>query len=122
METTIKIAHPVLVLILIAGYAFLIYRFRKSSSEHMQPIEITIAQVVRFALLLVYFTGLFMSVNYRMFVSKTHHYASLAPVLVLAVFQFLPIIRRKEHQPVEYFYFFSALLVTVAVISLTARL
>jgi hypothetical protein len=122
MNTTIKIAHPVLVLILIAGYSFLIYRLYKKKNQDMQPFEVMVAQVVRIAFLLVYFSGLVLSVNFRLPVSRVHHYASLVPVVILAVFQFLPFIRKKNVQTTEYFYFFIYLLIAVLVISVTARI
>ena len=115
-------AHPLLVVVLIAGYVFLIYRLRRHKDDGLQPVDVAVAQAVRISLLLVYFSGLYMSINLRLGVARVHHYASLIPVVVLFLFQFLPTIRRKSMQTKDYLYLFSALLVTVIAISLTTRM
>jgi FtsH-binding integral membrane protein len=121
MYQAIKFAHPILAGLLIAGYLFLMFRLRHKN-EDLQPFEVAVAQAVRIMLLLLYFTGLFLTINMRLYVNRTHHYASLIPVVVIFAFQFLPTIRKKSLSTKDYFYLFTALLIAVVVIALTAKI
>jgi hypothetical protein len=122
MHQTLKLAHPILAGLLIAGYIFLIIRLKRKNSESLQPFEVAVAQTVRITLLLLYFTGLFMSINLRMYVTRVHHYSSLLPVVVIFAFQFLPTLRKKSLSMQDYLYLFTALLIAVVAIALTAKI
>jgi len=93
---TIRTLHPIIAVILIAGYLYLGWRFLRKKENHLTTIEATLAQVVRISFLLAYLTGLLMSMNLGLRVPVIHHYASLIPVVIIFFFQFLPQLLKKD--------------------------
>ena len=116
----IRTAHPVLAIVLLLGYGFLVVQFFKRRKQKLLPIDRFVTQLMRISLLLAYFTGLIMSMNMRIEVHKWHHYAGLAPVAVLFIFQFLPQILQKEVNFKGYSFMFLAMFISIVFISLTS--
>jgi len=120
VEKLIVLAHPILTLILIFSYGFL--AFRLFTRKELAPIDSTLAQVARISLLLTYLTGLVLSVNLRHNVHPWHHYASILPVGVIFVFQFLPGAFKKGITIKSYALMFLSMLITVLIISAMSNL
>lgn len=93
---TIRILHPIIAVILIGGYLYLGLQLLRKKERHLTTLEATLAQVVRISLLLAYLTGLLMSMNLGLRVPLIHHYASLIPVVIIFLFQFLPQLLKKD--------------------------
>ncbi|NIA30659.1 MAG: hypothetical protein GWP06_12205 [Actinobacteria bacterium] len=117
---TIRILHPIVAVILIAGYLYLGLRLLRKKEHHFTTLEVTLSQVVRISLLLAYLTGLLMSMNLGLRVAKIHHYASLIPVAVIFIFQFLPQLLRREIGIKGAAWMFLAMFVAVLVIAVTS--
>jgi len=96
MEQIMGIAHGILTAALLAGYLWLFYRFRRKTDETVIRLDRTLAQIVRFSLLLVYLSGLYMSVTLSRMVHPLHHILSALPVVVLLGIQFYPTLSKKE--------------------------
>ena len=116
----VRSAHPVLAIILLFGYGFLTVQLFRRKQENLFPIDRFVTQVVRVSLLLTYLTGLIMSMNLHIWVYKWHHYASLVPVAVMFLFQFLPQFLQKEINVRGYAIMFLAMLISVIFISITS--
>lgn len=122
METIITLSHTFLTVLLLAGYAFLGVRFLRKTEDKTSVGERTMAQFVRVALLLLYLSGLLMSTNLQLSVHRWHHIASLAPVVVLLGFQFLPYLRKKPNGAKAYGVLFVILFVLILIVSATSLL
>ena len=115
----VKSFHPILALIMLVCYGVLAWRFFRRQ-DVPRPVDKTLAQVVRFSLLLTYFSGLVMSMNMGLFAPRMHHYASLLPVAVIFFFQFLPQTMGKALNKKGYGFMFLAMFLCVAFISYTS--
>ena len=120
METFLKIGHPVLAALLLVLYFLLSYRFFKKGDGNPQPPEVTLAQAARIFLLLIYLTGLIMNMNLKIHVHLNHHYASILPVFVIFIFQFLPGLFGKQLDNKGNAMMFLSMLVAILIISITA--
>ena len=119
MSDFVRLTHPILAVILIAGYAAMAWRLFTRKSGEFDVLDVTLAQVARIGLLLTYLTGLILSMNFNRFVHKSHHYTSLIPVAVMFVFQILPRMLNKSLGVKGYAWMLALMFVTVAVISFT---
>jgi len=117
---TIRTLHPILAVILIAGYLYLGLRFLRKKERYLTTLEVTLSQVVRISLLLIYLTGLLMSMNMGLRVAKIHHYASLIPVAVIFIFQFLPQLLKKDIGIKGAAWMFLSMFLTVIVIAFSS--
>jgi hypothetical protein len=88
MTMWIKTAHPLFSLVLFFLYLALAVRLKRQND--LKPLDTALAQAARLLLLLIYLTGLIMSMNLGIWVPSRHHYASLLPVFILLIFQVLP--------------------------------
>ena len=120
METLLRIGHPVLAALLLVLYFLLSYRFFKKGDGNPQPTEVTLAQAARIFLLLIYLTGLIMNMNLKIHVYRNHHYASILPVFVIFIFQFLPGLFGKQLDNKGNAMMFLSMLVAILIISITA--
>ena len=120
LEHIVKICHPILTVILIVSYSLLAIRLFPKGKTDLGPMEIALAQVARFSLLLTYLTGLILSMNFKFDIAKIHHYASMIPVAVIFFFQFLPGALKKSVSIRGYAFMFSSMLFAVILISVTA--
>jgi len=120
METFLKIGHPVLAALLLVLYFLLSYRFFKKGDGNPRLTEVTLAQAARIFLLLIYLTGLIMSMNLKIHVYRNHHYASILPVFVIFIFQFLPGLFGKQLDNKGNAMMFLSMLVAILIISITA--
>ncbi len=118
MTLLIKTAHPVLSGILFLIYFALFLRLRKQND--LKPLDTALAQGARLLLLLVYLTGLIMTMNLGIWVRSWHHYASLLPVGVLLIFQVLPNLFNRAMTVKNAIWMFAAMGVAVLIISFTA--
>ncbi len=118
MTPAILILHRWLPFILVPGYFWLFSRL-KTNKNQLEPLEVAVAQGVRILLLVMYMTGLVMSINLKRPVSESHHLLSLAPVVVFFVFQFLPQLLKRQITTRTLAFMFLALLLSVVTISIT---
>ena len=118
MKDLIVSSHTVIAIILLLSYGFLAFRlFRKTTID---PLETTIAMIARIAFLLAYLTGLLISMNLKIFVPMKHHYASVLPVFIIFLFQFMPNLLQKERKTRSYAWMFLLMLIAIIVISVTS--
>ena len=96
MNQLLQVGHPLLAGAALLFTLILSLRLLRRSKERITPAETVLAQAARVAMLLLYLSGLVMSYNLKMPVAFAHHLASLLPVLVLLIFQFLPSLRKTE--------------------------
>ena len=122
METWIVRGHAVLTVLLIFLYVSIIIRLFRSKAETPTAADRTMGHVARLSLLLLYITGLLMSVQFNIFVSPVHHYTSLLPILVILLFQFVPAMRGRGDSPRAQAYTFIAMLIVVSLIAASAHL
>ena len=116
----LRSAHPVFAIVLLVGYGFLAVRLFLQKSENLGPIDRLLSQVVRISLLVVYLSGLVMSMNLGLWASKFHHYASLLPVVVMFIFQFVPQFLQKQTSLRGYAIFFLGMFLSILIISLSS--
>ncbi len=122
METWVVRGHAVLAILLIFLYIAIIIRLFRGKAETATAGERAMGHVARLSLLLLYVTGLLMSVQFNIFVSPVHHYASLLPILVILLFQFIPALRGQGDSPRAQAYTFIAMLIAVSLIAASAHL
>ncbi len=120
MQKLVIVVHPLLTVLLIVTYGFLAYRLL--TRKKVSPTDSTLAQVARISLLLTYLSGLVLSMNYGRYVHPWHHYASILPVGVIFVFQFLPGAFKKGVTIQNYALMFLFMLLTVIIISFFSNL
>ena len=88
--------HPIIAVILMVLYFGISLRLFIKKKQQIEPIDLTLAQLARIALLFIYLNGLVLSMNMKIPVNREHHYASLIPAAVMFVFQFLP--KKVKHK------------------------
>lgn len=120
MTPAILFLHRLLPFILSAGYIWLFFRLRKNRKQP-EPLDVAVAQGVRVLLLMMYLTGLIMSMNLKMPVANSHHMLSLAPVVVFFIFQFLPQLLKRQISARTLGIMFLTLLVSVVLISISGH-
>jgi hypothetical protein len=118
MTMWIKTAHPLFSLVLFFLYLALAVRLKRQND--LRPLDTALAQAARLLLLLIYLTGLIMSMNLGIRVASWHHYASLLPVFVLLIFQVLPSLFGRGVHIQNAVWMFAAMAVAIAFISFFA--
>lgn len=120
METIVEIGHRILAGILIVGYIVLAVRFFKDREQKPTLFEKGLAQIVRFALLLEFVTGIIKSLQLHIWVSRWHHWACLLPVIAIVAFHILRMTRTVSMR--TYAWLFVILSTSIVIISLTTLL
>lgn len=118
----LRSAHPVIAIFLILVYGYLAFRLFVRKAEELSPVDRFLSQVARFSLLIVYFSGLVMSMNLKLWAPKFHHYASLFPVVVMFLFQFIPQFLQKQIIIRGYAIYFLGMFIAILLISLSTRI
>jgi hypothetical protein len=122
MKNFIAPLHVVMSMALLLGYGWLIIRFsRKEGSDKTTGLEKGIAHLVRLFLLLIYLTGLLMTIPLYRKVNPLHHYAALLPVAVLFIFQMVPMLKVRNVYKV-YGWMFLLLIICIMIIIAASRL
>ena len=116
----LRSVHPVIAIALLIGYGFLSIRLFLQKGETLDPINRFLSQVVRFSLLVAYLSGLVMSMNLGLWAPKFHHYASLFPVVVMFILQFVPQFLQKQISIRAYALFYLGMFVSILIISLSS--
>ena len=120
MISSLTVLHPILTVLAFGIYAGLYIRFVRKPDPRLSALEITLAHLARFSLLGLYLTGLLLSMNFHKPVHEWHHYASLIPVGVLFIFQFLPGMKNQNPTIKQVKWMFLFLALSMILISMTA--
>lgn len=121
MENYIVPAHLGLTLITMALYLLFAIRFFRKKDIDISAGERTLIQVARYGLLMLYLTGLFMSVTFGMSVHKLHHAISILPAILVVGIRYLPVLTRRDNSARTYAWLFAILFVLMLVIGATSR-
>ena len=114
-----RIAHDILTVVLLVLYFGIALRLLTKKKRVISTIELTLAQLARMSLLLIYLNGLILSMNMRIPVSHDHHYMSLIPAGVMLIFQFLPKKFKHELGMIGYAIMFILMGISIIVIATT---
>ena len=119
MQNLALIAHKVLSYFLIAAYVFLAIRFYIRRRKKFEPMDATLSQTVRISLLLVYLSGLLLSMNYGNYVERLHHYSSLLPVAIMLISQIVFRFIRSEMNSLGYAIMTAIMAIVILYISIS---
>lgn len=122
MSRFVILFHPILAALLFFGYFLLAIRFLDKKKKKANALDKSLAQIVRFVLLLLYLTGLLMSMNLHIYVGNFHHYLSLLPVLILFAFQFMPSVFKKDVTIKDYAWMFVSMVIIILLVALSSRI
>lgn len=78
--------HPILTIVLLVCYVVLIVRNLTGGSKVL-GLDKFVMLVARLSLALLIFTGLMMSISYKIAVSWWHHILCLIPIVIILVYQ-----------------------------------
>jgi hypothetical protein len=118
---SIRSAHPILTILLLFLYAVLAWRWWTLQDQKLSPWFKTLHHITRFLLLLMYMNGLLLYMLMRLPIPDWHHYASLLPVAVIFIFQFLPSVLRRPITSRGQSFMCLAMLVSLVLIAISSR-
>ncbi|MBN1560406.1 hypothetical protein JW998_09160 [candidate division KSB1 bacterium] len=121
MEHSIVPVHLILTLGIAALYLFFAIRFFREQDDKISAVDRALIQVTRYALLMLYLTGLFMTVTFGMTVHKLHHMISILPAIGVVGIRYLPLLTKRPNTLRTYAWTFAILFVLVLVTALSSR-
>ena len=122
MQNYIASTHWIATLALMALYLILAIRFFQKKNNDITALDSGLTQIARFGFMLVYITGLFMSVTLGRLVHNAHHVISLLPVLVIFGIRFLPTFTKKENSATTYAWMFIFMFILMLIVGITSKL
>jgi cytochrome bd-type quinol oxidase subunit 2 len=122
MEKCIEPMHGIGTIALLLLYLILaLVLFRKKESG-IGILSKALAQVARFALLLVYLSGLFLTVTLGRIVNNAHHVLSALPVIAFLLIPFLTGHFQKEQKNKVYAWLFAILFLLILFTAISSYL
>ncbi len=88
-------AHGLLTYFLMVLHLVLAVRFFRSSRDEATTLDRVLVQVVRYALLLVFISGLVLNITLSQLVSQVHQIISIIPAVIVVGAKCLPHITHK---------------------------
>ena len=122
MEKYIELSHFWGTLVLLSLYLLLAILLFRKKENGIGGLNRMIAHIARFALLLVYLSGMFLSVTLGRIVHVAHHVISALPILVLVGHRYLPERFKSENSNRTFAWIFAVLFLLVLVTAVTSRL
>lgn len=122
MERYIELLHPIGTLALLIIYLVLAISLYRRKKQGIGGINRALAQLGRFGLVVVYFSGLFLSITLGRIVHTAHHILSALPILALYLIRFLPERFTTEKANKTYAWFFAILCLLLLLVGITAHL
>jgi len=122
MYQMMRALHPGLTILLLLLYTLLAWRWWTMKGAPPSPLIKTLAHSARLMLLLLYLSGFMLFNGYRLPVSELHHYASLLPVAIIFLFQFLPSLFRRPLPEKWQSVMWMCLFLTIVVIAVSTHL
>ncbi|MBN1482905.1 hypothetical protein EH223_13305 [candidate division KSB1 bacterium] len=115
-------AHLFLTVILALLYVYLAIRFFRNKNSKSASFDRFLAHIARYILLVVYVSGIVMSVSMGMMVSRIHHVISLVPALLMVGIRYVPLVTRRANTLKLYAWLFVFLFILMIVLGVTSRL
>jgi uncharacterized membrane protein SirB2 len=122
MENYIVPVHIGLTLVTAALYLFFTIRFFRNQDDKIRTGDRVLIQVARYTLLMLYLSGLFMSVTFGMDVHKLHHVISFLLAIIVVGIRYLPLLTKRQNSLRTYAWMFAILFVLIFVTALSSRL
>lgn len=122
MEQLIKSAHGVSTLFLLLLYLALTIRLYKRRPGHIGGLNLVLAQFARFTLLVVYLSGLFLTITLNKLVHNVHHILSALPVVVFFIIPILVGRAKEENKNRIYALMFALLFFLILIAGLSSHL
>ena len=122
MENYIETGHSIGTAVLLVLYLVLSILLFNNKSGGLGAGNRALAQAARFTLLIVYISGLFLSITLGKIVHNAHHVLSVLPIVVLFSIRFLPDRFQSENKNRYYAWLFAALFILTLIAGISSRL
>lgn len=120
MSNYIAPTHHYLTVILALLYLYLAIRFFRNKNRKATTLDRVIAHAARYILLIVYVSGIVMSLSLGMMVSRLHHIMSLIPAFLMVGIRYVPLLTRKKNSSTIYAWLFVILFILMIALGLTS--